>query len=163
MLRQSAPPGDDWNPGVRAWFETVVHTIQQNLIELERSGGGAWRGFFNLAPGGFPVLTSLFFMRGRQGATPPPPPPPALVALQPRLVLVTRATIEDKIAFDPNAGPLSLRRKARCAPLTDQSGQDLDHARRADTTIDIDRQSLGELVGYRQTFELLTIGAAGRT
>src|SRR6266568_4404290 len=46
------------------------------------------------------------------------------------------------------------------AALADQSRQDLDHARRADTTIDIDAQSfLGELVGHRQTLELLTIGA----
>jgi len=162
MLRQSAPPGDDWNPGVRAWFETVVHTIQQNLIELERSGGVTWRDYINVAPGLYQASVIDLAWRGAKAHTPQRPSPLRRMP-QPRMVLLTGATIQDKIAFDTNSGPLSLRRKARCAPLTDQSGQDLDHARRADTTIDIDRQSLGELVGYRQTFELLTIGAAGRT
>jgi hypothetical protein len=49
----------------------------------------------------------------------------------------------------------------RRAPLADQARQDFDHAWRADTAIDIDRQSLlRELVGDRQALELLTIGAA---
>jgi hypothetical protein len=49
--------------------------------------------------------------------------------------------------------------EGRCAALTDQARQDFDHTWRADTAIDIDRQSfLGELVGHRQTLELLTIG-----
>src|SRR5262249_683844 len=49
--------------------------------------------------------------------------------------------------------------EGRCAPFADQARQDFDHAWRADTPIDIDCQSLlGELVGYCQTLELLTIG-----
>src|SRR5262249_54992377 len=120
---------------------------------------GDLAGLHQCRAGALPSFRIDLAWRGAKAHTPQRPSPLRRMP-QPRMVPLTGATIQDKIAFDTNSGPLSLRRKARCAPLTDQSGQDLDHARRADTTIDIDRQSLGELVGYRQTFELLTIGAA---
>jgi hypothetical protein len=71
------------------------------------------------------------------------------------------ATIHDSSAFDTNSGPLSLRKKAGGTTLAHQARQHFDHARRADATVHVDRQSLlGELVGDGQALELLTVGAA---
>src|SRR6185436_2169742 len=50
--------------------------------------------------------------------------------------------------------------ESRCAAFADQARQHFDDARRADATVHLDRQPLlGELVGYGQALELLTIGA----
>ena len=76
-------------------------------------------------------------------------------------VPIPASTIQDNSAFDTNSGPLSLRRKRRRAALADQTRQHLDHARRADAAVDVDRQPLlGELVGHGQALELLAVGAA---
>ena len=49
--------------------------------------------------------------------------------------------------------------ESRCPALAHQSRQHINPPRRADASIDVDRKAfLGELVGHRQTLQLLTIG-----
>src|SRR5437763_15046745 len=76
-------------------------------------------------------------------------------------VLIPCATIKDKIAFDTNSGPLSLRRKAGAPRSLTRRARTSITRGRADTPIDSDGQTLlGELVVHRQTLELLTIVTA---
>src|SRR5919197_4952262 len=67
-------------------------------------------------------------------------------------VLIPCATIKDKIAFDTNSGPLSLRRKDG-APrsLTRRARTSITRGERIPPSTSMGKPLLGELVVHRQT------------
>jgi hypothetical protein len=71
------------------------------------------------------------------------------------------AAIQDKSALETNSGTIVAAQKDRRAALADQARRHLDHPRRTDATVYVDRQTLlGELVGDGQALEPLAVGAA---